>query len=64
VDYDVRSCGVGREERGRVVVALDNRYAWIRCREIIGDATEEHGDAVFWMRGEEGVEDGAANVAC
>jgi hypothetical protein len=54
---------VGEQGCG-VVVALDDGDVWIAGGEVRGDAAEENGDGVFGVRGGNGMEDGAADVAC
>ena len=54
-------CGDGVEA---VVVALDDGDVGVGGGEGWGCFAEEYGDGVFWVRGVEGVQDGAAYVAC
>ena len=61
---DVGFGGFGGEERGAVVVAVDDGDVGVRRGEGFGNAAEEDRDAVVWVGRCDGVEDGAADVAC
>jgi hypothetical protein len=64
VHDDVCFLGFGGEEVRAIVVAFHNGDAGIEGCEEFGDAAEEHGDGVLGVGCCEGVENGAADVAC